>query len=116
VGLCALFSALYLWKRDRRLDMLAHASAELGVLFSDDRPATADLGPAGVGGLVTGEVRLTSTLVLLAALRGLPDPAPERREPGAGGALLRRDRHRRRARCPIIYYSVEWCRGLHPKS
>src|SRR5690242_8880954 len=33
VGLCALFSAIHLWRRDRRSDVAAHASAELGVLF-----------------------------------------------------------------------------------
>src|SRR5881409_443098 len=31
--LCALFSALYLWRRDAHWDRLANASAELGVLF-----------------------------------------------------------------------------------
>ena len=65
VGLCALFSALYLWKRDRRLDLLAHASAELAVLFFTIVLLTGPIWARPVWGVWwTGEVRLTSTLVL----------------------------------------------------
>jgi heme exporter protein C len=116
VGLCALFSALYLWKRDRRLDLLAHASAELGVLFLTIVLLTGPIWARPVWGVWwTGEVRLTSTLVLwllyagyliLRQSAGSPEQAARFCAViGIVGALD----------VPIIYYSVEWWRGLHPK-
>ena len=116
VGLCALFSALYLWKRDRSLDLLAHASAELGVLFLTIVLITGPLWARPVWGVWwTGEVRLTSTLVLWLMYAGylILRRSVESPEQGARfcavlaliGALD----------VPIIYYSVEWWRGLHPK-
>jgi len=117
VGLCAVLSALYLWKRDRRLDVAAEAAAELGVLFCTIVLITGPLWARPVWGVYwTGEVRLTSTLILwllfvgYLLLRG-----------SAGGD---RDATARFAAIvaivgaldvPIIYKSVEWWRGLHPK-
>jgi heme exporter protein C len=116
VGLCALFSALYLWKRDRRLDLLAHASAELGVMFFTIVLLTGPIWARPVWGVWwTGEVRLTSTLVLWLLYAGylILRQSAENPEQGARfcavigivGALD----------VPIIYYSVEWWRGLHPR-
>ena len=116
VGLCALFSALYLWKRDRRLDLLAHASAELAVLFFTIVLLTGPIWARPVWGVWwTGEVRLTSTLVLWLLYAGylILRQSAESPEQGARfcaviglvGALD----------VPIIYYSVEWWRGLHPR-
>ncbi len=116
VGLCALFSALYLWKRDRRLDLLAHASAELGVMFFTIVLLTGPIWARPVWGVWwTGEVRLTSTLVLWLLFAGylILRQSAENPEQGARfcavigivGALD----------VPIIYYSVEWWRGLHPR-
>jgi len=116
VGLCALFSALYLWRRERSLDLWAHASAEISVLFFTIVLLTGPIWARPVWGVWwTGEVRLTSTLVLwllyagYLVLRG----SAETREQGARfcavlaivGALD----------IPIIYYSVSWWRGLHPR-
>ena len=117
VGLCAVLSALYLWKRDRRFDVAAVAAAELGVLFCTIVLITGPLWARPVWGVYwTGEVRLTSTLILwllfvgYLLLRG-----------SAGGD---RDATARFAAIvaivgaldvPIIYKSVEWWRGLHPK-
>ena len=117
VGLCAVLSALYLWKRDRRFDIAAEAAAELGVLFCTIVLITGPLWARPVWGVYwTGEVRLTSTLILwllfvgYLLLRG-----------SAGGD---RDATARFAAIvaivgaldiPIIYKSVEWWRGLHPK-
>jgi heme exporter protein C len=116
VGLCALFSALYLYTRDRRLDRVAHASAELGVLFFTIVLITGPIWARPVWGVWwTGEVRLTSTLVLWLIYAGylILRQSVENPEQGARfgavialiGALD----------VPIIYYSVEWWRGLHPK-
>ncbi|OLD66693.1 MAG: cytochrome C assembly protein [Acidobacteria bacterium] len=116
VGLCALFSALYLWRRDRRLDLLAHASAELGVMFLTIVLLTGPIWARPVWGVWwTGEARLTSTLVLWLLYAGylILRQSTENPEQGARfcaviglvGALD----------VPIIYYSVEWWRGLHPK-
>lgn len=116
VGLCALFSALYLYTRDRRMDRVAHASAELGVLFFTIVLITGPIWARPVWGVWwTGEVRLTSTLVLWLIYAGylILRQSVENPEQGARfgavialiGALD----------VPIIYYSVEWWRGLHPK-
>jgi len=116
VGLCALFSALYLWRRDRRLDLLAHASAEVSVLFFTIVLLTGPIWARPVWGVWwTGEVRLTSTLVLWLLYAGylVLRSSAESREQGARfcailgivGALD----------VPIIYYSVTWWRGLHPR-
>ncbi|MGH9797855.1 MAG: cytochrome c biogenesis protein CcsA, partial [Candidatus Polarisedimenticolia bacterium] len=71
VALCALFSLLYLWRRERRFDILAHGSAELAVLFCSIVLITGPLWARPVWGVWwTGEVRLTSTLVLWLILVG----------------------------------------------
>src|SRR2546428_11362787 len=116
VVLCAICSALYLWTRDRRLDRVAHASAELGVVFFTIVLLTGPIWARPVWGVWwTGEVRLTSTLVLWLLYSGylILRQSTENPEQGARfcavialvGALD----------IPIIYYSVEWWRGLHPK-
>src|SRR5262249_39742851 len=59
-----------------------------------------DLGPPGLGGLVDGRGAPDFDAGPLAPLRRLPAPALQRREPGAGGALLRHPRDRGGARRP----------------
>jgi len=117
VGLCAVLSALYLWRRDRRYDIAAEAAAELGVLFCTIVLVTGPLWARPVWGVYwTGEVRLTSTLILWLLFVGyllLRGQAGGDRDATARfaaivaivGALD----------VPIIYKSVEWWRGLHPK-
>ena len=116
VGLCAVFSALYLWKRDRRYDLVAHASAELGVVFFTIVLLTGPIWARPVWGVWwTGEVRLTSTLILWLIYVGyliLRQNAENRDQAARWGAVVAivgaLD-------MPIIYKSVEWWRGLHPK-
>src|SRR5437867_8673844 len=116
VGLCALFSALYLYTRDRRLDLVAHASAELGVLFFTIVLITGPIWARPVWGVWwTGEVRLTSTLVLwllyagyLILRQSAENPEQASRWAGVLGIVGALD-------LPVIYKSVEWSRGLHPK-
>jgi heme exporter protein C len=116
IVLCALFSSLYLWKRDRRYDTLACASAELGVVFCTIVLITGPIWARPIWGVWwTGEVRLTSTLVLWLIYVGyllLRSNAENRDQAARWGAVIgivgALD-------LPIIYKSVEWWRGLHPK-
>src|SRR5262245_49096190 len=116
VTLCAVFSILYLWKRDRRLDLVAHASAEIGVMFFTIVLLTGPIWARPVWGVWwTGEVRLTSTLVLwllyagYLVLRRSADSPDQGARFGAVLAIVGA------LDIPIIYYSVEWWRGLHPR-
>jgi heme exporter protein C len=114
-GVTALAGIAYLWKRDLRLDAVAVAGAEIGVMFT----AFAIWGGMMWGKPVWGvfwqweDPRLTTTALLLALYLGY--------------LLFRRlsdDPHRRAARAavvgviaavdiPIVHFSVEWWRGLH---
>jgi heme exporter protein C len=116
VGLCAVMSVLYLLTRERRWDLVAHASAELGVVFCSIVLITGPIWARPVWGVWwTGEVRLTSTLILWLIYVGylLLRQNAENREQAARWAAITGivgalD-------MPIIYKSVEWWRGLHPK-
>ncbi len=116
VALCAACSALYLWTRDRRFDRVAHAAAELGVLFFTIVLLTGPIWARPVWGVYwTGEVRLTSTLVLwlmysgyLLLRKSAENPEQAARWAAVLGIVGALD-------LPIIYKSVEWWRGLHPK-
>jgi len=114
-GVTALAGIGYLWRRDLRLDAVAVAGAEIGVMFT----AFAIWGGMMWGRPVWGvywqweDPRLTTTALLLALYLGY--------------LLFRRltdDPHRRAARAavvgivaavdiPIVHFSVEWWRGLH---
>jgi heme exporter protein C len=114
-GVTALAGIGYLWKKDLRLDAVAVAGAEIGVMFT----AFAIWGGMMWGKPVWGvfwqweDPRLTTTALLLALYLGY--------------LLFRRltdDPHRRAARAavvgviaavdiPIVHFSVEWWRGLH---
>ena len=116
VGLCAVMSVLYLMTRERRWDLVAHASAELGVVFCSIVLITGPIWARPVWGVWwTGEVRLTSTLILWLIYVGylLLRQNAENREQAARWAAITGivgalD-------MPIIYKSVEWWRGLHPR-
>jgi heme exporter protein C len=116
VGLCALFSALYLWRGERRWDLLAHSAAELAALFCTIVLVTGPIWARPIWGVWwTGEVRLTSTLVLwlilvgYLVLRASADNADQGARWGAVVAIVAA------LDIPIIYKSVEWWRGLHPR-
>jgi heme exporter protein C len=116
VFLCALFSALYLATRRRDYDIAAHASAELGVVFCTIVLITGPIWARPVWGVWwTGEVRLTSTLILWLIFVGyllLRASAENRDQAARWGAVVgivgALD-------VPIIYKAVDWWRGLHPK-
>ena len=107
-------SIAYLARRDERYDHLAHAAAEVGVVFMALAIALGSIwGKPTWGVWWTWDPRLTSSAVLLAiylgylALRGVTDD-PERRArwSAAVGIIGFLD-------VPIVYLSVLWWRTLH---
>lgn len=107
-------SIAYLMKRDERLDHLAHAAAEAGVVLIGLAIALGAIwGKPTWGVWWTWDPRLTASAVLLAiylgylALRGMTDD-PERRARwcAAVGIIGFLD-------VPIVYLSVLWWRTLH---
>lgn len=107
-------SIAYLARRDERFDHLAHAAAEVGVVFMALAIALGSIwGKPTWGVWWTWDPRLTSSAVLLAiylgylALRGVTDD-PERRArwSAAVGIIGFLD-------VPIVYLSVLWWRTLH---
>lgn len=114
-GVTALAGIGYLWRRDLRLDAVAHAAAEVGVLFT----AFAIWGGMMWGRPVWGvywqweDPRLATTALLLALgigyllLRRLTDdPARRATRAAVVGIIAALD-------IPIIHFSVVWWRGLH---
>ena len=114
--LVALASALYLWLREERLDRIAEASAEVGIIFTTVVLITGPLWGKPVWGTYwTWDARLTLTLFLwfiyvaYMVLRGAIDDRDMRARfsavLGILGALL----------IPFIHLSVYLFRTLHPR-
>lgn len=114
--LCAVGGIGYLIRRTERWDRLAHASAEIGVVF---------VTLALVTGMIWGrpvwnawwqwEPRLTTTLILwfiyvayLMIRQYAPTPQQGRTWSAVVGIIGFID-------VPIVYYSVQWWRSIHPK-
>ena len=118
-GITTLASALWLWRRTRSdtWDLLAGASAEIGVLFIGLTLAVGSIwGRTTWGVWWTWDARLTSTAVLFVtylgylAVRRVP-AAPDVRARRAAivglGAFVN---------VPIVHYAVEWWRTLHQEA
>ena len=115
-GVCALASALWLWKRTRapKWDHLAAASAEVGVVFCALTLITGSIwGRPTWGVWWTWDARLTSTALLLAlflgymALRRVAvDPEARARRAAVAALVAVVD-------VPIVHFSVDWWRTLH---
>lgn len=114
-GITGLFSGIYLWRRKLMWDVLAHASAEAGLLFCTIVLMTGPLWAKPVWGVWwTWEARLTTTLVLwliyvaYILVRRYTDGRDQQARfaavLGIIGAL----------NVPIVYKSIHWWRGLHP--
>lgn len=114
-GLVAIASAMYLWLRDERLDLVAASSAEVGVVFLTVALITGPLWGKPIWGTYwTWDAKLTLTLFLwfvfigYILLRGaIEEPMTRARYSavlGVLGALL----------VPFIHLSVYLFRTLHP--
>ena len=114
-GVTALAGIVYLWRRDLRLDAIALAGAEVGVLFT----AFTIWGGMMWGRPVWGvywqweDARLTTTALLLALYVGYlllrrmtDDPARRAGRAAVVGLIAAVD-------IPIVHFSVLWWRGLH---
>ena len=114
--LCAVAGVGYLMRRSESWDRLAHASAEVGVLF---------VSLALVTGIIWGrpvwnawwqwDARLTTTLILwfiyvayLMIRHYAPTPQQGRAWSAVLGIIGFVD-------VPIVYFSVKWWRTLHPE-
>ncbi len=115
-SLVGIAGALYLWLGDRRLDLFAEASAEVGVMFSVVMLTTGPIWAKPIWGTWwTWDARLTLTLFLFflfvgyLALRSAVHDADERARfsavLGIMGLLL----------VPFIHLSVYLFRTLHPQ-
>ena len=109
-------SFAYLWKRDVRWDAIARASVEIGVLFTTLVLVTGSLWGKPIWNTWwTWDGRLTSTLVLWFIYVGYlmlraytPDPERAARLSAVLGIVGFID-------IPIIHFSVQWWRTLHPE-
>jgi heme exporter protein C len=109
-------SGLYLWRQRPSLDHVAHASAEIGFLFTSLVLVTGSIWARPIWGTWwSWDARLTTTLILwfiygaYLTLRGVTDDrrsAPLAAVLGIIGFLV----------IPIVHQSVVWWRTLHPRS
>jgi heme exporter protein C len=110
----AVASAAYLWKRTEGWDLLAAASAEVGVVFTALTLATGSIwGHIAWGTWWEWDARLTSTLLLLvlylgylALRRAVLDPVVRAKRAAVVGLVAF-------VNVPIVHYSVDWWRSLH---
>ncbi len=110
-----LAGVLYLVNRDRRLDSLAAASAEVGVVFTTIVLVTGPLWAKPVWNTYwTWDVRLTTTLILwfiyvayLAIRAAVDEPDQRARLASIFGILGFID-------VPVVFFSIRWWRSIHP--
>ncbi len=107
----------YLWKRQMFWDRIARASAEIGVLFTTLFLIMGSLWAKPIWNTWwTWDARLTSTLVLWFIYVGylmLRAYTPDQERSARFGAVLGIVGF---ADVPIIHYSVQWWRTLHPEA
>ncbi len=110
-------SVLYLWKRDLRIDAVAHSSAEIGVVFLGITLATGSVwGKPTWGVWWTWDARLTVTAIVFTMYVGYLMLRSFAEEPQAGaryGAVLAI------LGLPAIilnHFAVQWWRTLHQPS
>ena len=115
-GLAALFSGMYLWLRDERLDRAAVSAAEGGMVFATIMLTTGPLwGKIAWGTYWTWEPRLTLTLLLWFIFLGYflvrssnENPEKGKRHAAVVAIVGAVD-------IPFIHLSVIWFRSLHPE-
>ena len=112
---CAVAGIGYLIRRTDRWDRLAHSAAEVGVVFVTLALVTGVIWARPVwGAWWTWEPRLTTTLILwliyvayLMIRHYAPTPQQGRSWAAVVGIIGFVD-------VPIVYYSVQWWRSIHP--
>ncbi|MBI4609929.1 MAG: cytochrome c biogenesis protein CcsA, partial [Candidatus Rokubacteria bacterium] len=110
-------SVVYLWKRRDAADRLAHASAEIGVLFTAINIVTGSIwGKPTWGTWWTWDARLTSVTIMfviyvgyLLLRRMVEEPERAARYAAVLGIIGFLD-------IPIVHFSVKWWRTLHQPS
>jgi heme exporter protein C len=115
-GVVLVASVAYLGKRDNRWDTIARASVEIGVIFTTLVLITGSLWGKPIWNTWwTWDGRLTSTLVLWFIYVGYimlraytPDPERAARLSAVLGIVGFID-------IPIVHFSVQWWRTLHPE-
>ena len=113
--ICAVAGIGYLIRRTEVWDRVAHASAEVGVVFVTLALITGVIWARPVWGVWwTWEPRLTTTLILwliyvayLMIRHYAPTPQQGRSWSAVVGIIGFVD-------VPIVYYSVQWWRSIHP--
>ena len=110
-----LNSVMFLWKRDRSYDLMAHASAEVGIIFCTLVLITGPLwGKPAWGAWWTWDSRLTTTLILwliFVAYMMLRQYGGEEGQMSRFCAVLGIVGF---LDVPLIYLSVTWWKTLHP--
>ncbi|HLI56389.1 MAG TPA: cytochrome c biogenesis protein CcsA [Actinomycetota bacterium] len=114
-GMVLLGSIAYLKTHNRRWDSFAHASAEVGVLFT---------GACIVAGMLWGrpewgtywawDPRLTTTFVMLMIYVGYLLFRAMATDPTRGARLAAVIGIVGFVNVPLVHYSVDWWNGLHP--
>lgn len=113
-GVTAAGSVLWLWKRSVWWDLVAAASAEIGVVFTALTLLTGSIWGRPTWGVYwTWDARLTLTALLFLlflgylALRRIPaEPEVRNRRAAFAGILAFLD-------VPIVHFAVDWWRSLH---
>ena len=116
IAIAALCSAIYLWLRDERLDMLAVAAAEGGMLLTTVGLITGSLwGKIAWGTYWTWDMRLTLTLLLWFIYLGYFMVRGATQDPERGARLAAVVAIVGALDLPLIHVSVLWFRSLHPQ-
>ena len=113
-GVVAVASIVYLARRRAGADRLAHASAEVGVVFTGLAIATGSIwGKPTWGTWWTWDARLTSVAILFVMYLGylllramIEDPERGARYAAVLGIIAALD-------VPLVHFSVYWWRTLH---
>ena len=110
-----LFSIAYLRSSARRWDLLAHSAAEIGVVFTSLVLITGPIWARPVWGTWwQWDARLTSTLVLWLTYVGYLFLRALSTDPNRTGRLAAIVGIVGFFNVPIVHYSVNWWRTLHP--
>lgn len=116
IAIAALCSAIYLWLRDERLDILAVAAAEGGMLLTTAGLITGSLwGKIAWGTYWTWDMRLTLTLLLWFIYLGYFMVRGATQDPERGARLAAVVAIVGALDLPLIHVSVLWFRSLHPQ-